>query len=141
MRCRCRCHRLTGDQIQPHHWDAFYQWYLTTVDKKMGRAYLTRDFFSEIGRTMANRILLVVATRAGADGSPELIAGALNLIGSHALYGRNWGCDPTVDVSGLHFEVCYYQAIEAAIEMGLARVEAGAQGEHKISRWVHFDDG
>ncbi len=93
----------------------------------MGRPYLNRRFFSEIGRTMADRILLVIASRGGRP-----IAGAINFIGDNVLYGRNWGC--IEDHPFLHFEVCYYQAIDFAIERGLLRVEAGAQGEHKLAR-------
>ena len=95
--------------------------------RKWGRPYLTRDFFGRIGRTMADRIALIMAFREGVP-----IAGALNLIGRDALYGRQWGA--LEDVPFLHFELCYYRAIGFAIERGLARVEAGAQGEHKIAR-------
>jgi predicted N-acyltransferase len=109
------------------HWDAFWQFYQDTGSRKWGRPYLTRSFFSLIGERMADRILLVLALR---NGTP--IAGALNLIGEDCLYGRYWGC--TQDVPHLHFELCYYQAIEAAIARGLARVEAGAQGSHKLAR-------
>ncbi|MBV1703828.1 MAG: GNAT family N-acetyltransferase, partial [Hyphomicrobiales bacterium] len=95
--------------------------------RKWGRPYLTRDFFSELGAAMADRVLLVMAER---DGRP--IAGALNLVGDDALYGRNWGA--VEHVPFLHFELCYHQAIEFALERGLKRVEAGAQGEHKLAR-------
>ena len=95
--------------------------------RKWGQPYLTRAFFSEIGQTMGDRILLILALR---DGVP--IAGALNFIGADTLYGRYWGC--TEDVPFLHFEICYYQAIDAAIARGLKTVEAGAQGEHKLAR-------
>ncbi|WP_298746237.1 GNAT family N-acetyltransferase [uncultured Brevundimonas sp.] len=118
---------LTGADIEEAHWDAFFACYTDTGSRKWGRPYLTRDFFSRIGATMADRIALVMAFR---DGAP--IAGALNLIGRDALYGRQWGA--LDDVPFLHFELCYYRAIEFAIERGLARVEAGAQGEHKIAR-------
>jgi predicted N-acyltransferase len=118
---------LTGAAIEERHWDAFWAFYLDTGSRKWGRPYLTRAFFSIIGETMADRILLIFASR---DGVP--IAGALNLIGVDTLYGRYWGT--VADLPMLHFEICYYQAIEAAIALGLARVEAGAQGAHKLSR-------
>jgi uncharacterized protein len=118
---------LTGSDITEAHWDAFWIFYQDTGSRKWGRPYLTRKFFSIIGRTMADRIVLMLAMR---DGKP--IAGALNFLGSDTLYGRYWGC--TIDVPFLHFELCYYQAIDAAIARGLARVEAGAQGEHKLAR-------
>ncbi len=120
-----RC--LTGPDITEEHWDAFFGFYMDTGSRKWGRPYLTRKFFSLIGERMADRILLVMARRGG-----RWIAGALNLIGDDCLYGRNWGC--TEDVPFLHFELCYYQAIEWAIGRGLPRVEAGAQGQHKIAR-------
>ena len=119
--------RLTGRDITEADWDAFYAFYVDTGSRKWGRPYLNRRFFSLIGERMADRILLVMARR---DGRP--IAGAINLIGDVALYGRNWGC--TEDHPFLHFEVCYYQAIDFALERGLKRVEAGAQGEHKLAR-------
>lgn len=118
---------LTGAAIEARHWDAFWQFYQDTSARKWGRPYLTRAFFALLGERMADRVLLIMALR---DGRP--IAGALNLIGSDALYGRNWGA--IEEVPFLHFELCYYQAIEAAIARGLARVEAGAQGEHKLAR-------
>lgn len=118
---------LTGAEIEEAHWDAFFAFYMDTGSRKWGRPYLTRDFFSRIGRTMADRIALILAFR---DGVP--IAGALNLIGRDTLYGRQWGA--LEEVPFLHFELCYYRAIEFAIDRGLARVEAGAQGEHKIAR-------
>ncbi len=118
---------LTGADIEEAHWDAFFAFYMDTGSRKWGRPYLTRDFFGRIGTTMADRIALVMAFR---DGTP--IAGALNLIGRDALYGRQWGA--LEEVPFLHFELCYYRAIEFAIERGLSRVEAGAQGEHKIAR-------
>lgn len=118
---------LTGAEITETHWDAFFEFYMDTGSRKWGRPYLTRAYFSMIGETMAERIALVMAFR---DRTP--IAGALNFIGRDALYGRQWG---TLDeVPFLHFELCYYRAIELAIERGLSRVEAGAQGEHKIAR-------
>jgi predicted N-acyltransferase len=118
---------LTGAEITEAHWDAFWIFYQDTGSRKWGRPYLTRSFFSLLGETMGDRVLLMLAER---DGRP--IAGALNLIGGDALYGRYWGC--VEDVPFLHFELCYYQAIEAAIARGLPRVEAGAQGEHKLAR-------
>ncbi|HYC74131.1 GNAT family N-acetyltransferase [Brevundimonas sp.] len=118
---------LTGADIEEAHWDAFFAFYMDTGSRKWGRPYLTRDFFSRIGRAMADRIALIMAFREGVP-----IAGALNLIGRDALYGRQWGA--LEDVPFLHFELCYYRAIEFAIERGLSRVEAGAQGEHKIAR-------
>jgi len=118
---------LSGAAITEAHWDSFWTFYQDTGSRKWGRPYLTRRFFSLLGERMADRILLVFALR---DGRP--IAGALNLIGNDALYGRYWGA--TEEVPHLHFEICYHQAIEAAIELGLARVEAGAQGPHKLSR-------
>ena len=118
---------LTGTEIEPRHWDAFHRFYLATADHKWGNPYLTRAFFHQIGKTMADRILLVVAER---DGRP--VAGALNLMGDGTLYGRNWGCDG--EFKFLHFEACYYQAIDFAIREGFTRIEAGAQGAHKIQR-------
>jgi predicted N-acyltransferase len=120
-------HRLTGADLTEEHWDAFYGFYVDTGSRKWGRPYLNRRFFSLLGERMADRVLLVMARRNG-----RWIAGALNLIGDDCLYGRNWGC--VEDVPFLHFELCYYQAIQWAIDHGLARVEAGAQGEHKIAR-------
>lgn len=118
---------LTGAEITPRHWNAFHRFYLATADKKWGNAYLEKDFFIQLGRTMGDRVVLVVAER---DGRP--IAGALNLRGTDTLYGRNWGT--LDDRPFLHFECCYYQAIDYAIAHGLTRVEAGAQGIHKIQR-------
>jgi predicted N-acyltransferase len=118
---------LTGADIAEAHWDAFFAFYMDTGARKWGRPYLTRDFFSRIGATMADRIALVMAFRDGVA-----IAGALNLIGRDALYGRQWGA--LEEVPFLHFELCYYQAIDFAISRGLSRVEAGAQGQHKIAR-------
>jgi hypothetical protein len=119
--------RLSGAAITEAHWDSFWAFYQDTGSRKWGRPYLTRRFFSLLGERLAERILLIFALR---DGRP--IAGALNLIGADALYGRYWGT--TEEVPHLHFEICYHQAIEAAIERGLPRVEAGAQGHHKLSR-------
>ena len=118
---------LRGEAIEPRHWDAFHRFYLATADRKWGSPYLTREFFHQLGETLAERVVLVVAEDRG-----ELTAAALNLLGEDALYGRNWGA--LGDYRFLHFEACYYQAIEFAIEHGLTRVEAGAQGEHKIQR-------
>jgi len=118
---------LTGADITEAHWDAFFAFYMDTGERKWGRPYLTRDFFTRLGATMADRIALVMAFRDG-----QAIAGALNLIGADALYGRQWGA--LEEVPFLHFELCYYTAVEFAISRGLSRVEAGAQGEHKIAR-------
>ncbi|MFZ5669940.1 MAG: GNAT family N-acetyltransferase [Pseudomonadota bacterium] len=118
---------LSGADITEAHWDAFFAFYMDTGGRKWGRPYLNRLFFSLLGERMADRVLLVMARRDG-----RWIAGALNLIGGDCLYGRNWGC--LEDVPFLHFELCYYQAVEQAIRLGLPRVEAGAQGEHKVFR-------
>lgn len=118
---------VTGSDLTEVHWDAFWEFYMDTGARKWGRPYLTREFFSEISHVMADDILLVMAKRAG-----RCIAGALNFIGGDTLYGRNWGC--IEDHRFLHFELCYYQAIDFAIERGLKRVEAGAQGPHKLAR-------
>ena len=120
-------HMLTGDQIEPHHWDAFWRFYQDTGARKWGSPYLTRAFFDEVQETMRDDVLLVLAERDG-----HYIAGALNFIGRDVLYGRYWGCTQHHDC--LHFELCYYRAIDWAIEHGLSRVEAGAQGEHKLAR-------
>ena len=117
-----RC--LRGKDILEQHWDAFFRFYMNTSDRKWGSAYLSRDFFSMID---TQDVVLVMAF----DGD-EPVAGALNLLGGDCLYGRNWGCDERFKM--LHFEACYYQAIEFAIEHGLERVEAGAQGHHKLQR-------
>jgi len=118
---------VTGAALKSEHWDAFFAFYMDTGSRKWGNPYLTRAFFDWIGASMAERILLVMAKRQG-----RYIAGALNLIGDDALYGRNWGA--IEEHPFLHFEVCYYQAIDFAISRGLSRVEAGAQGEHKLAR-------
>jgi len=118
---------LTGADIKEAHWDAFFAFYMDTGERKWGRPYLTRAFFSLLGTAMPERILIVMCER---EGRP--IAGALNFIGGDALYGRYWGA--IEDHPFLHFEACYYQAIEFAIAHGLARVEAGAQGPHKLAR-------
>ena len=118
---------LTGDQIEPHHWDAFWGFYQDTGARKWGTPYLTRAAFDHLHATMRNDMLLIFAIR---DGKP--IAGALNFIGRHTLFGRYWGC--VEEHPCLHFELCYYRAIDWAIQNGLQRVEAGAQGEHKLAR-------
>lgn len=134
-------HALTGDALLPEHWAAFERCYLATGAVKWGTPYLNSDFFRRLHETMRDRVLLVMARRQG-----RWIAGALNLIGTDTLYGRNWGC--IEEHPCLHFEVCYYQAIDFAISRGLKRVEAGAQGEHKLARgyvpretyslhWIH----
>jgi len=120
-------HWLTGSDLTEDVWDSFFTFYMETGSRKWGRPYLTRPFFSLAGEKMADRILLVMAKRNG-----RWIAGAINFIGSHTLFGRHWGA--IEDHPFLHFEVCYYQALEYAIAHKLARVEAGAQGEHKIAR-------
>lgn len=119
--------QLRGEEIQPHHWDAFWIFYQHTGARKWGRPYLTRAFFERLHETMRDDCLLVLAER---DGEP--IAGALNLIGPDAIYGRYWGA--IEEHPFLHFELCYHQAIDFAIAKGLERVEAGAQGEHKLAR-------
>ena len=118
---------LTVQIFSQKHWDCFYQFYLSTIEKKWGGAYLTESFFHQIGTKMSKQILLVLAEKDG-----QLIAGALNFIGENSLYGRNWGC--VEHIPNLHFETCYYQAIDFAINMGLTTVEAGAQGLHKVQR-------
>jgi predicted N-acyltransferase len=119
--------RLRGADIKEAHWDAFWLFYQDTGLRKWGRPYLNRAFFSLLGERMADQVLLILACR---DGRP--IAGALNLVGDEALYGRYWGC--IEEVPHLHFELCYYQAIDIAIDLNLRRAEAGAQGGHKIVR-------
>jgi uncharacterized protein len=120
-------HLLTGDQIKPEHWDAFWQFYQDTGARKWGTPYLTRAFFDEAQAHLRDEVLLILCERNG-----QWVAGALNFIGRDALFGRFWGC--VEDHPFLHFEVCYYQAIEFAISNGLMRVEAGAQGQHKLAR-------
>jgi predicted N-acyltransferase len=118
---------LTGAEIAEAHWDAFFAFYMDTGSRKWGRPYLNRRFFSLLGERMAGQIVLIMARRAG-----RLIAGAINFFGNGVLYGRNWG---TIEQHPfLHFEVCYYQAMDFAIAHGLRVVEAGAQGEHKLAR-------
>ncbi len=119
--------RLSGAALTEAVWDDFFAFYMDTGSRKWGRPYLTRTFFSLIGERMADRIVLVVANRAG-----RRIAGAINFSGERTLYGRNWGA--IEEHPFLHFEVCYHQAIEHAVANRLARVEAGAQGEHKLAR-------
>ena len=118
---------LTGSDVTEDAWDAFFAFYMDTGSRKWGRPYLNRRFFSLLSERMADRVLLIMAKRNG-----RFIAGALNLIGSEALYGRYWGA--VEDLPYLHFEVCYYQAIDFALKHGLKRVEAGAQGAHKLAR-------
>ena len=118
---------LTGGDLASRHWDAFYEFYLATSDRKWGSAYLNRKFFALIGARMPEKIVLVMARRG-----KNYVAGALNLLGQDAIYGRNWGSYG--DYKFLHFECCYYRAIEFAIRHRLQRVEAGAQGPHKIQR-------
>ncbi len=122
-----RISKLSGDDIKPEHWDAFWVFYQDTGARKWGTPYLTREAFTLMHERMGDRMVLILAF---ADDTP--IAGALNFIGADAIYGRYWGC--TRDVRFLHFELCYYQAIDIAIELGLPRVEAGAQGGHKLAR-------
>ena len=118
---------LTGADITEDHWDAFYRFYIDTGSRKWGTPYLTRQFFSIIGETMPDDVLLIMCRR-----DHRYIAGAINFIGGECLFGRNWGS--VEHHPFLHFEVCYYQAIQFAIERGLKRVEAGAQGQHKLAR-------
>jgi uncharacterized protein len=118
---------LTGSDLKTRHWDAFYEFYLATSDRKWGSAYLNRRFFGLIGERMPEKIVLVMARRG-----KNYVAGAFNLLGTDTIYGRNWGSYG--DYKFLHFECCYYQAIEFAISRGLKRVEAGAQGPHKLQR-------
>ena len=119
--------RLSGDDISPAHIDDFFRFYMSTIDRKWGGAYLTREVFHHLRDSMADSMLLVMAEYDG-----RIIGGALNFIGEDTLFGRNWGAD--IDIPCLHFEACYYQAIEFAIERRLAVVEAGAQGFHKVQR-------
>ena len=118
---------LTGKDLTERVWDDFFAFYMDTGGRKWGRPYLNRRFFSLLGERMGDAVVLVMAYRDG-----RAIAGALNLRGADTLYGRYWGCSEYQPA--LHFEVCYYQAIAYAIERGLARVEAGAQGPHKLAR-------
>ncbi len=118
---------LTGSDLTESHWDAFYRFYMDTGERKWGSPYLTREFFSLISERLADQTLLIMCKRGG-----TYIAGALNFIGGDTLFGRNWGC--LEHHPFLHFEICYYQAIDFAIERGLKKVEAGAQGSHKVAR-------
>ena len=118
---------LSGDDIQPEHWNYFWEFYQDTGARKWGQPYLTRSAFDLLQQKMADKLLLIFAMQ---DGRP--VAGALNIVGADTLYGRYWGC--TRDIPFLHFEICYYQAIDAAIARGLKTVEAGAQGSHKLAR-------
>lgn len=118
---------LTGSDLTERVWDQFFKFYMDTGSRKWGRPYLNRKFYSLIGERMADDILLVMAKRDG-----RYVAGAINFIGGDTLYGRHWGC--VEDHPFLHFEVCYHQAIDFALSKGLKRVEAGAQGEHKLAR-------
>ena len=118
---------LRGAEITPAHWEAFFRFYRSTTDRKWGQAYLTKRFFPLLGERLGEKVVLMWAEQ---DGRP--VAGALNLVGADTLYGRNWGA--VIDQPFLHFELCYYRAVEFAIAHGLARVEAGAQGAHKVSR-------
>jgi len=122
-----KIHQFTGDQIEPEHWDAFWQFYQDTGARKWGTPYLTRHFFDIAHEQLRDDILLIICEREG-----TWVAGAMNMIGRDTLYGRYWGCQEHHPC--LHFEVCYYQAIDYAIEHGLNRVEAGAQGQHKLAR-------
>ncbi len=125
--CGLEYRTLRGSEITRAHWKAFYRFYTSTVDRKWGSAYLSERFFPLLSERLGDRVVLMLAEH---EGRP--VAGALNLLGGDTLYGRNWGC--IGDWPFLHFELCYYRAIDFAIENGLARVEAGAQGEHKIQR-------
>jgi len=118
---------LRGPDIAPADWDAMWAFYQDTGSRKWGRPYLTREFFDLIGGRMGDEVLLMLACRGDVP-----VAGALNFVGPDTLYGRYWGC--TEDVQFLHFELCYYQAVEWAIDHGLKSVQAGAQGEHKVAR-------
>lgn len=118
---------VSGASLTPEHWDAFYEFYIDTGSRKWGQPYLNRDFFHRLHASMAEQVVLVLARRDG-----RWIAGAWNMLGGDTLYGRNWGCIEQHPF--LHFECCYYQAIDYAIRHGLKRVEAGAQGEHKLAR-------
>lgn len=118
---------IGGKQMTKEIWKRFFQFYQDTSGRKWGRPYLTFEFFQQIGETMADDIVMIMAKRKG-----EYIAGAINFVGSHTLFGRHWGC--IEDHRFLHFEICYYQAIEYAIKNKLKTVEAGAQGEHKLAR-------
>ena len=126
-----RIEEVTGGAIRPAHWDAMWLFYQDTGARKWGQPYLTREAFDLIGARMADRVILLIAYD-DADGGGRPVAGAMHFIGADTLYGRYWGC--LTDIPYLHFELCYYRAIDIAIERGLARVEAGAQGGHKLAR-------
>ncbi|MEQ9811283.1 MAG: GNAT family N-acetyltransferase [Azospirillaceae bacterium] len=121
------CEALTGEALTEDVWDDFYRFYMDTGSRKWGVPYLTRSFFSLLGERLADRTVLIMASHEG-----RRVAGALNLVGDEAIFGRNWGCD--AHFRFLHFEACYYQAIDYAIAHGLKTVEAGAQGQHKVQR-------
>jgi predicted N-acyltransferase len=125
--CGVKIAALTGAEITPRHWDAFFRFYMNTSDRKWGQAYLNREFFDLLSQRMGEAVVLIMGEQ---DGRP--VCGALNLRGGDTLFGRNWGT--VVDYPMLHFELCYYRAMDFAIEHKLAWVEAGAQGEHKIQR-------
>lgn len=127
MEQRLHIEWLSGSDLQEHHWDVFYEFYLDTSSRKWGPPYLNREFFSQLNATMSKRILLILCRRGS-----KYVAGALNFIGDQTLYGRNWGC--VEHYPFLHFEMCYYQAMEYAIRHNLQTVEAGAQGGHKFAR-------
>ena len=118
---------MVGDEITTDHWDAFYKFYVDTYDRKWGYPYLTRDFFELIQKNLGDKVVLMIASY---DNTP--VAGALNLRSRNALFGRNWGC--IKEYKFLHFETCYYQAIDFAIDNNISIVEAGTQGPHKIQR-------
>ena len=118
---------LTGNDIKQHHWDAFFKFYLNTIDKKWGNAYLNRSFFEILSDKLSEKILLIIGEK-----NNEIVCGALNFIGSQTLFGRNWGT--VINKKMVHFEACYYRAIDYAIKNNLLKVEAGAQGTHKIQR-------
>ncbi|SDG84176.1 GNAT family N-acetyltransferase [Roseospirillum parvum] len=122
---------LSGEDIKPRHWDAFHRFYLATTDKKWGEPYLSRDFFHRLGQTLGDQVVLVMGFDGDGPEAPA-VCGALNLRGGDSLFGRNWGT--LAELPCLHFEVCYYRAIEYAIDHGLTWVEAGAQGGHKVQR-------
>lgn len=128
-----RFQAVTGDALMPRHWDAFYRFYLDTVDRKWGGAYLTEHFYQLLGERLADRVVMVVGEE---ETSGEIVCAALNLLGADTLYGRTWGVLGGAEgrYRFLHFEACYYQAIDYAIAHNLAWVEAGAQGEHKVQR-------
>ena len=125
-----KVYRKMGSEMSAKDWDDFYRFYINTCNKKWGEAYLNRDFFHLLGELLQDKVMVVFVE----DAAGRKVAGALNLVGSDTLFGRNWGCKNGLNVKHLHFEVCYYQALDAAIELGLGKVEAGAQGEHKIQR-------